>query len=173
MSKKRSTKKSGKKSEAKAEAKSAKQKQIIKELCVSYNSELETVINYLANSVWLDGIRAKHIKDSLTAEVADELGHAQLLANRIKVLDGKPPGSMELKMTQTYMQPPAKSVDVKTVIRGVVEAEQGAIEQYQKLIDLCDGIDPVTQDLCVRLKGDEEEHRRLFKGFLAEADHLS
>lgn len=168
MAKKKSTKKSGKKA-----SKASKEQQIIKELCVSYNMELETVCNYLANSVWLDGIRAKHIKDSLAGEVVEELGHAQLLANRIKVLDGKPPGSMALKMTQKFMQPPAKSVDVKAVIRGVVEAEQGAVEQYQKLIELCDGIDPVTQDLCVKLKGDEEEHRRLFKGFLAEADHLS
>ena len=160
MSKKKSTKKS------------AKQQRIIDELCVSYNSEVETVINYLANSVWLDGIRAKHIKDSLAGEVADELGHAQLLANRIKVLNGKPPGSQELKMTQSFLQPPASAVDIKSVIRGVIKAEQGAIDQYQKLIDLCDGIDPVTQDLCVRLKGDEEEHRRLFQGYLAEADQL-
>ncbi len=146
--------------------------QIIKELRTSYNMELETVINYLANSVWLDGIRAKHIKDSLAAEVTEELGHARLLANRIKVLEGKPPGSLELKMEQSYLQPPEKAVDVKAVIRGVIEAEAGAVAQYQKIIDLCDGVDPVTQDLCITLKGDEEEHRRLFKGFLAEADHL-
>lgn len=148
------------------------QARIIRELRVSYNMELETVINYLANSVWLDGIRAKHIKDSLSAEVADELGHARLLANRIKVLEGRLPGSMELKMEQNYLQPPAKAVDVKAVIRGVIEAEEGAVAQYQKLIDLCDGVDPVTQDLCVTLKGEEEEHRRLFKGFMAEIDEL-
>jgi bacterioferritin len=145
---------------------------IIRELRRSYNMELETVINYLANSVWLDGIRAKHIKDSLAAEVTEELGHARLLANRIKVLEGRMPGSMELKMEQSYLQPPEKSVDVKSVIRGVIEAEQGAVDQYQKIIELCEGVDPVTQDLCITLKGDEEEHRRLFKGFLAEADHL-
>ena len=146
--------------------------QIIRELRVSYNMELETVINYLANSVWLDGIRAKHIKDSLAAEVTEELGHAKLLANRIKVLEGRMPGSLELKMEQTYLQPPAKSIDVKAVIRGVIEAEEGAVAQYQKIIELCEGVDPVTEDLCITLKGDEEEHRRLFKGFLAEADHL-
>lgn len=171
MSKKNT--KSSVKGGAKSDAKHDKATQrIIDELCVSYNMELETVINYLGNSVWLDGIRAKHIKDSLAGEVMDEMGHAQQLANRIKVLEGRPPGSMELKMSQKYLQPPAKSVDVKTVIRGVIEAEAGAIAQYQKIIELCEGVDPVTQDLCVKLKGDEEEHRRLFKGFLAEADHL-
>ncbi len=157
---------------AKSKKSEDKTQEIIENLKISYNMEIETVINYLANSVWLDGIRAKHIKDSLAAEVQDELGHAQTLANRIKVLDGKPPGSKDLKWSQTFLQPPESSVDVKSVIRGVIEAEQGAIDQYQKLIELCDGVDFVTQDLCIELKSDEEEHRRLFKGYLLEADHL-
>jgi bacterioferritin len=148
----------------------AKRNQIVKLLQVSYNMEIETVVNYLANSVWLDGIRAKHIKDSLAAEVTSELGHAQQLANRIKVLEGRIPGSMELKLAQKMLQPPKAATDVRAVIKGVIEAEQGAIDQYQRIIEACEGIDPVTQDLCITLKGDEEEHRRLFKGYLAEND---
>lgn len=144
-------------------------KKIVAELSKSYNMEVETVCNYLANSVWLDGIRAKHIKDSLAAEVNEELLHAQRLANRIKVLDGRPLGSQELKMSQSFLQPPKDAIDVVSVIKGVIEAEEGAIAQYQKLIELTDGEDYVTQDLCVELQGDEQEHRRLFKGYLAEA----
>lgn len=149
--------------------KDSKRKEIVKLLQTSYNMEIETVLNYLANSVWLDGIRAKHIKDSLQAEVASELGHAQQLANRIKVLEGRIPGSLELKMTQKMLQPPKNPTDVREVIQGVIEAEEGAIEQYQRIIEASDVIDPVTQDLCTTLKGDEEEHRRLFKGYLAES----
>jgi bacterioferritin len=152
--------------------KDKKRHQIIAELCISYNMEIETVINYLANSQWLDGIRAKHIKDSLAAEVASELGHAQLLAKRIKTLDGRVPGSLDLKMSQKSLQPPKNPVDVKAVIKGVIAAEEGAIAQYQKIFDLCEGVDPVTQDMVVELKGDEEEHRRLFRGYLAEADTM-
>lgn len=150
----------------------AQRKKIVELLRTSYNMEVETVLNYIANSVWLDGIRAKHIKDSLATEVADELAHAQQLANRIKVLEGRIPGSQELKMAQKSLQPPKNSLDVKAVIKGVIEAEEGAIAQYQKIIEASDGIDPVTQDLCTTLKGDEEEHRRLFRGYLAEADSL-
>lgn len=43
---------------------------------------------------------------------------------------------------------------------------------YQKIIETCEGVDPVTGDLCTTLKGDEEEHHRLFKGFLAEAKSM-
>ncbi|MCC5828784.1 MAG: ferritin-like domain-containing protein [Phycisphaeraceae bacterium] len=148
----------------------AKREKIITELARSYNMEIETVANYIANSVWLDGIRAKHIKDALAADVQEELGHAQQLANRIKVLDGKVPGSQALKMEQSSLQPPKSSTDVVSVIKGVIEAEEGAIAQYHKLIRLCGDDDPVTQDLCITLMGDEEEHRRMFKGFLREVE---
>jgi bacterioferritin len=141
---------------------------VIEQLCISFNMELETVCNYIANSVHLDGFRAKHVKDSLEADVQEELGHAQQLAHRIKVLGGRVPGSQDLKMKQTAAQPPEDTLDVVSVIQGVIEAEAGAIDQYQKLIEMTEGLDPVTQDLCIELKGDEEEHYRLFKGFLAE-----
>ena len=146
-----------------------KRKKIIDLLATAYNMELETVVNYIANSEWLDGIRAKHIKDSLAADVIEEIGHAQQLAKRIKVLDGRIPGSMELTMNQKTLQPPQDAIDVLEVIKGVIDAEAGAIEHYQKIIEMTDVVDPVTQDLCITLKGDEEEHHRMFKGFLHEA----
>lgn len=146
----------------------AKAEAIVKELVVSYNMELETVCNYVANSVYLDGFRAKHIKDSLSADVQEELMHAQQIANRINVLGGRVPGSQELKMNQKALQPPADPLDVVSVIEGVMEAETAAVDQYQKIIELTEGVDPVTQDMCIELKGDEEEHYRLFKGFHAE-----
>ncbi len=147
---------------------SDKMQQIITELCKSYWMEIETVVNYLANSTNLDGVRAEEIKKSLAADVTAELGHATQLANRIKTLGGTVPGSFEFKAAQSTLQPPKKSTDVVTVIKGVIDAENGAITQYNKLIRLCDGVDYVTQDLCVQLLGDEEQHRREFHGFLME-----
>ena len=52
------------------------------------------------------------------------------------------------------------------MITGVIEAEQGAIATYKKIIKACDGVDYVTQDLAIELLADEEEHRCLFAGFL-------
>jgi bacterioferritin len=148
----------------------AKRKQIIDLLRTAYGMELETTINYVANSIHLDGIRAKHIKDALAADINEELMHAQQLGSRIKVLEGAVPGSMGLKFTQAKMQPPDDPLDVRSIIVGVIEAEEAAVNQYQDIIEAADVVDPVTQDMCVTLKGDEEEHRRLFKGFLAELD---
>lgn len=143
-------------------------KNIIKELIVAYAAELETIQNYIAASVNLDGVRSDVIKKALAADVPTELNHAQLLANRIKTIGGVVPGSLDLPRNQKFMQPTKDSTDVVAIIKGVIEAEEGAIGQYNKIIKLCDGTDYVTQDLAIQLLGDEESHRREFKGYLRE-----
>lgn len=145
-----------------------KNQSIIAELTRAYWMELETVVNYLANSVNLDGVRAEEIKKSLAADVTEEMNHATLLANRIKTIDGYVPGSKEFKAGQNTLQPPDDSTDLVTVIKGVIDAEESAIAQYEKIIRLCDGFDYVSQDLCITLLADEQQHRREFIGFLKE-----
>ncbi|MEM9883442.1 MAG: ferritin-like domain-containing protein [Planctomycetota bacterium] len=139
----------------------------------AYNMELETVINYRTNSIHLDGMLAMEVKESLEEDVEEELKHAGELAKRIKVLGGRIPGSQELTMEQTSLQPPEDTVDVVSVIRGVIEAEDAAIDHYQKVIDAAGDADPVTEDLAIELKGDEEEHRREFVGFLREYEAMA
>jgi bacterioferritin len=54
------------------------------------------------------------------------------------------------------------------VIKGVIEAETGAIDHYARIIEFCDDVDLVTQDMVIAIQRDEEGHRRLFEGFLRE-----
>ncbi len=144
-------------------------KALIDALVAAYNAEIETVSNYLANSVNLDGVRARHIKQALEADIPEELNHATLVAKRIKTIGGMVPGSQVLKMTQATLQPPKSSVDVVAVIKGVIDAEEGAIAAYQRIIELSDETkDYVTADLATTILGDEQEHRREFIGFLKE-----
>jgi len=143
-------------------------KEIVKELTKSYWMEIETVINYISNSINLDGVRAEEIKKSLIIDIAEELTHAQTLAKRIKELDGVIPGSMEYKPGHKSLQTLEDTTDVATVIEGVIEAEEGAIKQYNKIVKLCDGVDYVTQDLVIGLLAMEESHKREFRGFLKE-----
>jgi bacterioferritin len=142
--------------------------QIISDLQKSYNMEVETVINYLANSLHLEGVRAEFVKQALAADIQEELTHAQQLGNRIKQLGGTVPGSMHLKMSQKSLEPPQDSTDVVGVIRGVLRAEEEAIEQYKLLARMTDGEDYVTQDLAITLLAAEEAHRQQFEGYLKE-----
>lgn len=145
-----------------------KTQEIIADLTRAYWMEIETTMNYLANSINLDGIRGEEIRESLATDVEGELKHAKELGERIKDLGGRVPGSAAFKADQKGLQPPEDTTDVVAVIRGVIAAEQAAIEQYNRLIRLCDGVDYVTQDLCIRLLADEERHLREFRGFLLE-----
>jgi bacterioferritin len=146
----------------------AKREEIIELLTRAYWMEIETVMSYLANSINPDGVRAQEIIESLKADVQEELGHAQQFGERIKELYGVVPGSMEFAPEQKYLQPPENQTDIVHIIRGVIEAETGAIEHYNKIIEVCDGVDYVTQDMVIAILRDEEGHRRLFEGFLRE-----
>jgi bacterioferritin len=142
--------------------------QIIQLLTKAYWMEVETVMSYIANSINPDGVRAQEIIESLTADIQEELGHAQQFAARIKELYGVVPGSLDFTAEQSYLQPPEHQTDIVHVIKGVIEAETGAIEHYNTIIRETDGIDPVTQDMVVAILRDEEGHRRLFEGYLRE-----
>src|SRR5436853_5738458 len=113
--------------------------EIIDMLQTAYSMEMETVTNYLAASVNLDGVRAEEIKKSLAADVTGELTHAQQLGGRIKQLGGQAPGSMKLKFTQSTLQPSASTTDVVAVIKAVIEAEESACAQYKKIIRATEG----------------------------------
>ena len=142
--------------------------QLVELLTRAYWMEVETVMSYLANSINPDGVRAQEIKESLDQDVQEELGHAQQFGARIKELYGVVPGSMEFAAEQGYLQPPEHQTDVVHVIKGVIEAETGAIEHYNHIIEVTDGVDFVTQDMVIAILRDEEGHRRLFEGFLRE-----
>ena len=142
--------------------------ELIEMLKKAYWMELETVMSYVTNSINPDGVRAQEIRESLQQDIQEELGHAQEFANRIKELYGVVPGSMEFTPEQTFLQPPEHQTDIVHVIKGVIEAETGAIEHYNRIIEFTDEIDPVTNDMVIAILRDEEGHRRLFEGFLRE-----
>jgi bacterioferritin len=142
---------------------------VIELLRKAYGDEMETVMNYQTNAIVLDGVRAEEIKESLQQDIQEELGHARQLGNRLKQLDARPPSSAEFVARQDSLQPPEDSTDVLSVIKGVLEAEEDAIDTYRALIDAAEEADdPVTEDLAVTILADEEAHRTEFRGFEKE-----
>jgi bacterioferritin len=151
-----------------ADENTAKREEIVALLTRAYWMEIETVMSYLAQSAHLDGIRAADIAEALAADVTEELGHAKAFAGRIKDLYGTPPGSMDFTPEQSYLQPLDDPTDVATVLKGVIEAEAGAVEHYTRIIEACDGVDWATQDMVIEILRDEENHLRTFERYLKE-----
>src|SRR5689334_12388943 len=141
---------------------------IIELLKKAYWMEIETVMSYIDNSINPDGERAQDIVELLQQDTHEALGNAQQFAQRIKELYGVVPGSLDFSAEQSYLQPPSEQTDIVHVIKGVIEAETGAIEHYNAIIDATDESDPVTNDMVIAILRDEEGHRRLFEGYLRE-----
>jgi bacterioferritin len=151
-----------------APANAEKRSEIVELLERAYWMEMETVMSYVANAAALDGIRAEEVAEALAADVDDELGHARKFAGRIKELYGTPPGSLAFTAEQTTLQPPEDATDVVAVIRGVIDAEAGAIAHYTRIIEATDGVDWATQDMVIDILRDEEGHLRQFERYLRE-----
>ena len=147
---------------------SGKREEIVELLKTAYFMELETVMNYVTNSINPDGVRAQEVKESIEEDIQEELTHAQQFAARIKELYGVVPGSMDFKASQDKLQPPENQVDIVHVIKGVIDAEEGAIQHYTRMVEETEGVDPVTQDMLIDILHDEQGHKRLFEGFLRE-----
>jgi bacterioferritin len=147
---------------------SEKREAIVELLKTAYFMELETVMNYVTNSINPDGVRAQEVKENIEEDIQEELAHAQQFARRIKELYGVVPGSLDFKARQTTLQPPEDQIDVVHVIKGVIDAEDGAIQHYTRMVEETDEVDPVTQDMVIEILHDEQGHRRLFEGFLRE-----
>ncbi|WP_022929653.1 ferritin-like domain-containing protein [Patulibacter americanus] len=147
----------------------AKREEIVELLTTAYWMEIETVTNYLAQSRNLDGIRAKDVADDLAADVTEELGHATLFAERIKDLYGTVPGSADFPRDYDQgLQPNGDPTDLVSVIKGVIDAESGAISHYTRIIEATDGVDWATQDMVIAILRDEEGHMRTYERYLRE-----
>lgn len=145
-----------------------KREAIVELLKAAYFMELETVMNYVTNSINPDGVRAQEVKENIEEDIQEELAHAQQFAQRIKELYGTVPGSMDFKAVQEKLQPAEDQIDIVHVIKGVIDAEDGAIQHYTRIIQETEEVDPVTNDMVIAVLRDEQGHRRLFEGFLRE-----
>ena len=145
-----------------------KREEIIELLKTAYFMEMETVMNYVSESTNPDGVRAQEVKESLEEDITEELDHARQFAARIKELYGVVPGSMDFRAEQTFLQPPDEQIDIVHVIKGVIDAETKAIEHYTRVVEATEDSDPVTNDMVIAILRDEQQHRKLFEGFLRE-----
>jgi len=134
-------------------------------------SEIITVLNKAYADEWLAYyqyyIEAKVIKGimkdaaiaELTQHAADELRHADMIANRILQLGGTPllhPQEWFNHTTCGYEEP--KDFDVVSILEDSIKGEQCAISIYSKLAEMTRNKDIVTYDIISEILADEVEH---------------
>lgn len=132
---------------------------IITGLNKAYADEWLAYYQYFIEAKVVKGI----MKDAAIAELeqhaADELRHANMVADRILQLGGTPLLNPQDWFTHTncgYEEP--KNFDVVSILEDSIKGEQCAISVYSELADLTRDKDIVTYDIVSQILADEVEH---------------
>jgi bacterioferritin len=125
---------------------------IIDALNDALSLELAALTQYMWHHVMAKGLESPGFRDEVKKISIAEMRHAEALAERINYLGGTP----TIKIGQVRV-----GGDLQKMISDDVKAEEEAIELYKKIYELAKD-DPVTQDLILKILGEEEEHHDFF-----------
>jgi bacterioferritin len=140
--------------------------ELITELNKAYADEWLAYYQYWIAAKILTGRGSIMLAKELERIAEEELEHAEELAERILMLGGKPLASPKAWFEETncgYSEPPE---DQERVIQMVIEAEQCAIEVYERLAKKTLQDDPITHQLMLHILEEELEHEDTFENLL-------
>jgi len=132
---------------------------IITGLNKAYADEWLAYYQYFIEAKVIKGIMKDAAIVELEQHAADELRHANLIADRILQLGGTPLLNPEDWFTHTncgYEEP--KNFDVVSILEDSIKGEQCAISVYSNLAELTKDKDIVTYDIVSQILADEVEH---------------
>jgi bacterioferritin len=138
----------------------ASKKELVRGLNDALRYEYQAVVMYNTYAAAVSGIHRGELKEFFLEEIADELGHAEMLANKISALGETP-------ATETYeVDVPA---DEEAMLENVREAEADAIERYTELMEVAEDVDELglandLHDIISDETTHKEETEKLLRG---------
>ena len=120
-------------------------------------TEVVCVLRYRHHYFVARGMNSEPIAKEFLAHSNEELGHADLLAQRIVQLGGSPdlnPSGLSARSHAEYLTPPT----LIDMVRENLVAERIAIESYREMITFFGDRDPTTRALLENILAVEEEH---------------
>lgn len=122
--------------------------------------ELQVSIQYMWQHIQWVGVKGFAIKNEFRTIAINEMTHAEMIADRLNYLGGKP---------TTRPDPITVGETLKEMIIADRKAEEGAVVMYRKIIALAeDEGDIITRKLFEQILEDEENHLDLFEGWLED-----
>lgn len=133
--------------------------EIITMLNKAYADEWLAYYQYFIEAKVIKGIMKDAAITELTQHAADELRHANMVADRILQLGGTPLLSPQDWLSHTncgYEAP--NEFDVVAILEDAIKGEQCAISIYSQLAEMTKDKDIVTYDIVSEILADEVEH---------------
>lgn len=143
----------------------ADQKAVVAMLNNALATELVCVLRYKRHYYTVDGLKNGSIKAEFLQHAQEEQGHADLLAERIGQLNGKPdfnPATLIERSHASYDD----SESVEDMVRSNLVAERVAIEVYRQMIQEIGSTDTTTYHMLIGILATEEEHAADMRSFL-------
>ena len=134
-------------------------KEVIGLLNRAYADEWLAYYQYYIEEKVVKGIMKDAAAAELRQHAADELRHADMVAQRILQLGGTPLLNPKEWFTRTncgYEEP--GNFDVVAILEDAIKGEQCAISTYSELAELTRDKDIVTYDIVSQILADEVEH---------------
>ena len=145
----------------------ADRKTVIKILNEALATELVCVLRYKYHYYMASGIHAKGVAAEFLEHANEEQGHADLIAQRITQLDGKPNLSPEGLLSRSHSEY-VEGKDVVEMIEEDLVAERIAIDSYREIIQYLGNDDPTTRRMMEEILANEEEHAEDLGNLLQE-----
>ena len=142
---------------------------LIKLLIKNAAAELTTYYYYTILRANLIGMEGENLKEIAEVARIEDRNHFEALVPRIYELGGELPRDMK-NFHDVSGCPPAylPSMDVKEILKVLVEAERCAVRQYTNICNITAGKDHRTYDLVLAILHEEIEHESWFSEFLGE-----
>ena len=148
-------------------------RQMIQNLNEALAEEWLAYYQYWVGSRLMVGPMRKEVEPELLLHATQELGHAELVLNRIIQLGGTPlinPDQWRKFAKCDYEEPADPYIEV--ILEQNLRGERCAIQRYQSLAAFAEGKDYATYQMAITILGDELEHEHDIEDFLADIERL-
>ncbi|HPU06990.1 MAG TPA: bacterioferritin [Thermogutta sp.] len=138
---------------------------ILKTLNELLKDELTAIVQYVVHAEMCADWGYERLHEAIEKRSRQEMKHAESLIERIIFLEGTPIVS---QVGDVHVGP-----DVQTQLQSDLNAEMGAIQAYNKAIQLAmDLNDSVTRDLLESIAKDEDDHINWIEEQLAQIEQM-
>ena len=120
-------------------------------------TELVCVLRYKRHYAMAQGPHSAAAKTEFAEHAAEELGHADQIAERIVQLGGAPDYSPDGLADRSHAEY-VEGTSLREMLREDLVAERVAIESYREMIAFVAGKDPTTRRMLEEILAVEEEH---------------
>jgi bacterioferritin len=130
---------------------------VVKILNEALATEIVCVLRYKNHHYMAAGIHSQAVADEFLEHAKEEQQHADMIAERIVQLNGRPNFSPEGMTTRSH----SEYVEAETLIEMIKEdlvAERIAVESYSEIIRYLGDKDPTSRRMMEEILAKEEEH---------------